>query len=51
MGPALLSQALHRLQGERGSVKASDIRSIDWELGQLEVRAAPTALLEARRRR
>jgi sporulation protein YlmC with PRC-barrel domain len=51
MGPALLSQALHRLQGKRGSVKASDIRSIDWELGQLEVRAAPTALLEARRRR
>jgi hypothetical protein len=39
MGPLLLSQLIHALQGKRGLVSADGIRSVDWELGQVQLSA------------
>ena len=47
MGPFLLSRVIHRLQGRRGVVEARHLRSIDWELNQLEVSADPQPLADA----
>jgi sporulation protein YlmC with PRC-barrel domain len=48
MGPYLLSRAIHALQGRRGVVDASGIRSIDWELGQVQLSAPLRPLSGAR---
>jgi sporulation protein YlmC with PRC-barrel domain len=48
MGPYLLSRMIHAMQGRRGVVAARNLRSIDWELGQLEVSADPRPLPGAR---
>lgn len=47
MGPFLLSQAIHRFQRRRGAVEARHIRSVDWELRQLEVSVHPQPLADA----
>jgi sporulation protein YlmC with PRC-barrel domain len=47
MGPLLLSHLIHALQGNRGVVAADRIRSIDWELGQVQLSAGPQPVLTA----